>query len=96
MEFNGQVDIEALLGKLGERGIRKVLVEGGGVVFWQFFTKNLVDEVRLTVAPFMMGRGTSLIEGDPLRLNQSPRFKPTRWYLCECGREVVIHYTREE
>ncbi|MFP3195642.1 MAG: dihydrofolate reductase family protein [Caldivirga sp.] len=96
MEFNGQVDIEALLGKLGERGIRKVLVEGGGVVFWQFFTRNLVDEVRLTVAPFMMGRGTSLIEGDPLRLNQSPRFKPTRWYLCECGREVVIHYTREE
>ena len=95
MEFKGQVDVEVLLSKLAERGIRKVLVEGGGVVFWQFFSRNLIDEVRLTIAPFMMGRGISLIEGDSLKMDQSPRFKPVKWYLCECGREVVVHYTRE-
>ncbi len=95
MEFKGQVDVEVLLSKLAERGIKKVLVEGGGVVFWQFFSRNLIDEVRLTIAPFMMGRGTSLIEGDSLKMDQSPRFKPVKWYLCECGREVVVHYTRE-
>lgn len=95
MEFDKQVDVEVLLSKLTERGIKKVLVEGGGAVFWQFFSRNLIDEVRLTIAPFMMGKGTSLIEGDSLKIDQSPRFKPVKWYLCECGREVVIHYTRE-
>ncbi|WP_291998849.1 dihydrofolate reductase family protein [Caldivirga sp.] len=95
MEFDKQVDVEVLLGKLAERGIKKVLVEGGGVVYWQFFTKNLIDEVRLTIAPFMLGKGTSFLEGDSLKIEQSPRFKPVKWYLCECGKEVVIHYTRE-
>ncbi|WP_291765470.1 dihydrofolate reductase family protein [Caldivirga sp. UBA161] len=95
MEFNKQVDVEVLLSKLADRGIKKVLVEGGGVVFWQFFARNLIDEVRLTIAPFMMGKGTSLIEGDSLKIDQSPKFKPVKWYLCECGREVVVHYTRE-
>lgn len=96
MEFNRQVDVEVLLSKLSERGIKKVLVEGGGIVFWQFFSRNLIDEVRLTIAPFMMGKGTSLIEGESLKPESSPKFKPVKWYLCECGKEFVIHYVREE
>ena len=93
--FKDRVDVRELLRILYRRGIRKVLVEGGGIVYWQFLANDLVDEVRLTIAPIVMGRGTSLAEGDAFRQDSMPRFRPIKWYLCECGREIVIHYVRD-
>lgn len=40
---------------LGERGVRRLMVEGGGTVLTQMFTDDLVDELQLVVAPFFVG-----------------------------------------
>jgi 5-amino-6-(5-phosphoribosylamino)uracil reductase len=40
---------------LGDRGIERLMVEGGGNVHTQFLTGNLVDELQLVVAPFFVG-----------------------------------------
>jgi 5-amino-6-(5-phosphoribosylamino)uracil reductase len=40
---------------LGDRGVDRLMVEGGGVVHTQFLAGDLVDELQLVVAPFFVG-----------------------------------------
>jgi 5-amino-6-(5-phosphoribosylamino)uracil reductase len=40
---------------LGDRGVERLMVEGGGVVHTQFLADDLVDELHLVVAPFFVG-----------------------------------------
>jgi len=37
------------------RGVRRLMVEGGGAVLTQFLTADLADELQLVVAPFFVG-----------------------------------------
>jgi riboflavin biosynthesis pyrimidine reductase len=48
---------DALLKALSARGIRRVLVEGGGVTVSRFLEAGLLDRLHLTVAPILMGSG---------------------------------------
>jgi len=54
-----RVDLEKLLGILYERGIRKLMVEGGGEVLWSFFRKGLVDRYTVFVGSMIAGGRTS-------------------------------------
>ncbi len=54
----GKLDLEAVLRKLAERGLTKVLVEGGGEVHASFLEQGLADRLVLYVAPRLIG-GTS-------------------------------------
>jgi 5-amino-6-(5-phosphoribosylamino)uracil reductase len=49
------VSLPALLGDLARRGVRRLMVEGGGEVHTRFLTAGLVDELQLVVAPFFIG-----------------------------------------
>lgn len=49
------VQVALLLQDLAARGIRRLMVEGGGVLHTLFLTADVVDEVRLAVAPFFVG-----------------------------------------
>lgn len=40
---------------LHRRGVRRLMVEGGGTVHTQFLTDGLADELQLVVAPFFVG-----------------------------------------
>jgi 5-amino-6-(5-phosphoribosylamino)uracil reductase len=42
---------------LATRGVRRLLVEGGGSVLTQFLTQGLADELQLVVAPLFVGDG---------------------------------------
>jgi 5-amino-6-(5-phosphoribosylamino)uracil reductase len=50
-----RVRMEALVADLGSRGVRRLMVEGGGSVHTQFLTAGLADELQLVVAPFFVG-----------------------------------------
>jgi 5-amino-6-(5-phosphoribosylamino)uracil reductase len=50
-----QVKMRRLTEDLGDRGVERLMVEGGGKVHTQFLTDNLVDELQLVVAPFFVG-----------------------------------------
>ena len=49
------VQMRRLSEDLGERGVQRLMVEGGGKVHTQFLTENLADELQLVVAPFFVG-----------------------------------------
>ncbi len=40
---------------LARRGVRRLMVEGGGSLHTQFLTADLADELQLVVAPFFVG-----------------------------------------
>ena len=40
---------------LGDRGVQRLMVEGGGTVLTQLLTDDLADELQLVVAPFFVG-----------------------------------------
>jgi riboflavin-specific deaminase-like protein len=44
---------------LGDRGVGRLMVEGGGVVHTQFLADDLADELQLVVAPFFVGDSTA-------------------------------------
>lgn len=51
-----QVHMADLVADLGERrGVRRLMVEGGGTVLTQFLAEGLVDELQLVIAPFFVG-----------------------------------------
>jgi 5-amino-6-(5-phosphoribosylamino)uracil reductase len=49
------VRMRAVAEDLYARGVRRLMVEGGGRVLTQFLTEGLVDELHLAVAPFFVG-----------------------------------------
>jgi 5-amino-6-(5-phosphoribosylamino)uracil reductase len=49
------VDLRDVALDLGRRGVRRLMVEGGGRIHTQFLTADLVDELHLVVAPFFVG-----------------------------------------
>ncbi|MFN0058196.1 MAG: bifunctional diaminohydroxyphosphoribosylaminopyrimidine deaminase/5-amino-6-(5-phosphoribosylamino)uracil reductase RibD [Planctomycetota bacterium] len=54
------IDLRALLGLLGERGITHVLVEGGSRVHGAFFDAGLADRVQMILAPKLIGGSAAL------------------------------------
>jgi 5-amino-6-(5-phosphoribosylamino)uracil reductase len=50
-----RVDVTAMSEDLHARGVRRLMVEGGGTVLTQFLTQSLADELQLVVAPFFVG-----------------------------------------
>ena len=48
-------DLGRILDDLGARGIKRLLVEGGGGIHTRFLTEGLADELRLAIAPFFVG-----------------------------------------
>jgi 5-amino-6-(5-phosphoribosylamino)uracil reductase len=49
------VDMRRLSEDLHARGVRRLMVEGGGIVHTQFLTADLADELHLVIAPLFVG-----------------------------------------
>ena len=49
------VDLHRVAADLYARGVRRLMVEGGGTVHTQFLTAGLADELQLVVAPMFVG-----------------------------------------
>lgn len=73
----GRFDIAKLLKVLAERGITRLMVEGGPTVAASFVKAGLVDEVTLFRSPKTIGPdGVDALEGMPLTaLTNSPKLK---------------------
>lgn len=55
VSLGGTVDFGAMLDDLGARGIDRLMVEGGGRIHTTFLAADLADELRLAVAPILVG-----------------------------------------
>ncbi len=86
-----KINIRKLLQILGKRGIKRIVVEGGGTTNWYFFKEKLVDEIIITVTPYVLGGSTaiSLVEGIGFE-NISNSFKLKK--IKKIKNELVLHY----
>jgi 2,5-diamino-6-(ribosylamino)-4(3H)-pyrimidinone 5'-phosphate reductase len=49
------VDLRGLLAHLADRGVGRLLVEGGGKTLWSFLSSGLVDELSTYIGPYVIG-----------------------------------------
>jgi 5-amino-6-(5-phosphoribosylamino)uracil reductase len=59
LEAGDPLSLPLVLADLAGRGVRRLLVEGGGVVHTQFLQAGLADELHLVVAPVFVGDPTA-------------------------------------
>ena len=52
---NGLIELEKLLDILYNKGIKKLMVEGGGTVIWNFLESGFVDDFYVYVGPIIIG-----------------------------------------
>jgi len=76
-DSEGQIDLAAALGALGERGITRLLVEGGARLAAAFFRARLIDRLVWVHAPLVIGgEGIPAIAGfDLAALADAPAFE---------------------
>jgi len=63
---DGMVGLAGALEVLRNRGVERLLVEGGSRVLTSFFRAGLVDRVEIEYAMTFLGGGTPLVEALPL------------------------------
>ncbi len=92
----GNLDLELVLKELGQRGVRGVLVEGGGDTAGRFLAQGLVDKVSLFYAPKVVGsEGVPMI--GKLGLNQMADALRFRMSGVErLGNDVAITFYPQE
>ena len=95
-DSTGSVDLEEALQALkAERGIESIVVEGGPSLNHALISRNLVDELFLTVAPELLG-GTAaqtltLLRGPTLAARDRPTLELTSIHLAED--ELFLRYS---
>ena len=90
---NNTINIKKLLGILKKKGIKNILVEGGGKTNWGFIKENLVDEAVITITPYLVGgiTATTLVDGDGFStISKSLRLKLKN--VTKMKNEVILHY----
>jgi diaminohydroxyphosphoribosylaminopyrimidine deaminase/5-amino-6-(5-phosphoribosylamino)uracil reductase len=95
-DATGGVDLAALLLRLGDEGLTRLLVEGGGRLAAALLRANLVDRLVWMRAPLAIGGdGLPAIGGlDLARLAAAPRFAPVSSEAA--GDDVIETYRRAE
>ncbi|MBP2172570.1 2,5-diamino-6-(ribosylamino)-4(3H)-pyrimidinone 5'-phosphate reductase [Methanococcus voltae] len=88
-----KVDLELLMSKLSKMDIKSILLEGGGTLNWGMFEKNLVDEVRVYVAPKIFGgsNAPTYVDGEGFKtLEESVELELIDYYQMDEG--IVLEY----
>ncbi|QDV09083.1 Riboflavin biosynthesis protein RibD [Planctomycetes bacterium Poly30] len=62
----GRVDPKQLLRELAERGLPRVLVEGGGALVSAFLRAGALDRLHVVVAPLLIGEGRPGVQVAPV------------------------------
>lgn len=66
------LSLKTVLADLTDRGIARLMVEGGGALHTLFLTSGVVDELHVVVAPFFVGDPSAPRFVNPGRFPQAP------------------------
>lgn len=87
IEFTSDAPKE-ILSNLTKRGFKKAIIGGGSAIYSLFLQANLIEEIYLTVAPKIFGKGISLF--------QDVEIDEVNWRLIDVGKlgegEVLMKY----
>jgi 5-amino-6-(5-phosphoribosylamino)uracil reductase len=90
------VDLHRVTADLHRRGVRRLMVEGGGTMHTQFLTSGLADELQLVVAPFFVGdsRAPRFVHDGDFPWN--PKRRATLAEVRQIGDVVLLRYALSE
>lgn len=89
-----RVELKKLMQFLYRKNIKTILLEGGGTTNWDFVRQGLVDELIVTVTPYLVGGkdAKTLVEGDGFsQISKSLRLRLNK--IKHQDNEVVLHYS---
>jgi 5-amino-6-(5-phosphoribosylamino)uracil reductase len=92
LEAGDPLSLPIVLADLAGRGVRRLLVEGGGQVHTQFLTENVVDELQLVVAPFFVGDSRAPRFVSDGRFPWNPDRRATLAEVRQIGDVVLLRY----
>ena len=87
-----RVRMRRLSEDLADRGVERLMVEGGGIVHTQFLADDLVDELQLVVAPFFVGDSNAPRFVSDARFPWNPRRRATLAETRQIGDVVLLRY----
>ncbi|WP_427031382.1 RibD family protein [Halomonas sp. H2] len=79
---HGQFKPSEVIALLADKGLPRVLVEGGGITVSQFIEAGCVDRLHLLVAPLLIGSGRPGLKMTPIETLESALRPPTRTFRC--------------
>ncbi|BDB98236.1 diaminohydroxyphosphoribosylaminopyrimidine reductase [Saccharolobus caldissimus] len=74
--------------------VKKLMIEGGGHLIWNFIKEGLFDEIRVTISPRIFGNGVNFADGEGFNGEDSPKLRLIDAKLCECGNEIHLIYKK--
>ncbi len=79
---------------LSKLGVRKLLVEGGGGVRWDFIRPGLLDEINLTLTPRILGGvdAPTLVDGPGFEPKDVANFRLRK--VKKLGSELYLVYSK--
>lgn len=86
------VEMRQVSEDLYQRGVRRLMVEGGGTVHTQFLTEDIVDELHLVIAPFFVGDSNARRFVDDGRFPWNPSRRATLAEVRQIGDVVLLRY----
>ncbi len=86
------VDMRRVSEDLHARGVRRLMVEGGGTVHTQFLTGGLADELHLVVAPLFVGDSRANRFVHDGRFPWNPQRRATLAEVRQIGDVVLLRY----
>ncbi len=63
---HGHIEPAAILAGLAERGLRRILIEGGPATVARFLEARCLDRFHVVVAPIILGGGRSSLDLAPI------------------------------
>ncbi|MEM4058456.1 MAG: 2,5-diamino-6-(ribosylamino)-4(3H)-pyrimidinone 5'-phosphate reductase [Thermoplasmata archaeon] len=88
-----QIDLETMLEKLYEMGIRRLMVEGGGTVIYSFLRKKLFDELTLFIAPVIIGANAPTLANGPAAMTINEMFHLNLKEVRALGNGIYCRFT---
>jgi 5-amino-6-(5-phosphoribosylamino)uracil reductase len=86
------VEMRSITEDLHRRGVRRLMVEGGGTVHTQFLTEDLADELHLVIAPFFVGDSRARRFVDDGRFPWNPSRRATLAEVRQIDDVVLLRY----
>ncbi|WP_229755465.1 RibD family protein [Vreelandella lutescens] len=82
LNASGQFAPADVVELLAARGLKRVLVEGGGITISQFIEAQCVDRLHLMVAPLLIGSGRPGLQMTPIETLESALRPTMRSFRC--------------
>ncbi|MGV9738478.1 RibD family protein [Nocardia farcinica] len=96
VDLGPAIDFGALLDDLGGRGVRRLMVEGGGHIHTAFLSHRLADELLLAIGPTVVGQANAPRFLHPAAFPGGPHRRMRLTDVTRLGDVAVLRYLPKE